>query len=81
MSAQIPQRSVNAAGELAGIAVYMESKLGEHAKVSVLQLKSAVDELIDFVRASPCHCSAALAPLPAIQCERCRLLARCGATP
>ncbi|WP_426787839.1 hypothetical protein [Xanthomonas campestris] len=40
--------------------------------------RGAVNELIDYVRSAPCHCSAELWTLPAVQCERCRLLARVG---
>ncbi|MBB3806377.1 hypothetical protein FHR51_002529 [Xanthomonas arboricola] len=45
--------------------------------------RDAVAELIDFVRATPCHCSASTRlssgqPLPAIVCPRCDALARAG---
>jgi hypothetical protein len=42
------------------------------------QASAVLAELTDFVRSTPCLCCAALPPLPAIQCERCRLLDRVG---
>ncbi|WP_081316320.1 hypothetical protein [Xanthomonas translucens] len=38
------------------------------------QAGAVLAELTDFVRSTPCLCCAELPPLPAIQCERCRLL-------
>ncbi|MFC7522150.1 hypothetical protein ACFQS6_23965 [Xanthomonas populi] len=40
--------------------------------------RAVLAELTDFVRSTLCQCCAELPPLPAIQCERCRLLDRVG---
>ncbi|MGS0621259.1 hypothetical protein [Xanthomonas oryzae] len=42
------------------------------------QARAVLAELTDFVRSTQCLCCAPLPPLPAIQCERCRLLDRIG---
>nr|WP_309344274.1 hypothetical protein [Xanthomonas campestris] len=51
---------------------------GVSVDTGLRQARAVLAELTDFVRSTPCLCCPALPPLPAIQCERCRLLDRVG---
>ncbi|PDM36034.1 hypothetical protein C9394_15050 [Xanthomonas vasicola pv. vasculorum] len=51
---------------------------GVSVDAGLRQARAVLAELTDFVRSTPCLCCPALLPLPAIQCERCRLLDRVG---
>lgn len=50
MSSRVPYRAVQAIEELEGIAIYMGSKVGEPAKVAILQVQASVAAAIEELK-------------------------------
>jgi len=48
---------------------------------NLIEARETLSELVGFVRGQSCHCYTAFYSDVLLTCERCRLLARCGATP